>query len=50
METIDSEVLGETLKWMDKVGKSGKPFFWWYNSTAIHIWSHPTQRYVQMGR
>jgi arylsulfatase A-like enzyme len=48
METIDSEVLGETLKWMDKVGKSGKPFFCWYNSTAIHVWSHPTQKYVQM--
>jgi hypothetical protein len=42
METIDGEVLGETLKWMDKVGKGDKPFFVWFNSTAIHIWSHPT--------
>jgi len=48
METIDSEVLGETLKWLDKAKSSGKPFFCWYNSTAIHIWSHPTQKYVQM--
>src|SRR5262245_13298246 len=48
METIDVEVLGETLKWMDKVGKSGKPFFVWFNTTAIHIWSHPTQKYIQM--
>lgn len=48
METIDSEVLGETLKWLDKTGKGGKPFFCWFNSTAIHIWSHPTQKYVQM--
>lgn len=48
METIDAEVLGETLKWLDKNGKSGKPFFCWFNSTAIHIWSHPTQKYVQM--
>jgi arylsulfatase len=48
METIDAEVLGETLKWMDKAGKGGKPFFVWFNSTAIHIWSHPTPKYVQM--
>ena len=48
METIDAEVLGETLKWMDKNGKTGKPFFVWFNSTAIHIWSHPNPKYVHM--
>ncbi|HEX5150475.1 MAG TPA: arylsulfatase [Parafilimonas sp.] len=48
METIDQEVTDETLKWMDKHGREDKPFFLWYNSTAIHIWSHPTQKYVQM--
>jgi arylsulfatase len=47
METIDSEILDETLKYMDKVGKGDKPFFVWFNTTAIHIWSHPTQKYVQ---
>ena len=48
METFDAEVLGETLKWMDATAKSGKPFFLWFNSTAIHIWSHPTEKYIQM--
>jgi arylsulfatase A-like enzyme len=48
METIDGEVLGETLKWMDKEAAGGKPFFVWFNSTAIHIWSHPTSKYIQM--
>ncbi len=48
METIDKEVTDVALKWMDKVGKSGKPFFMWYNSTAIHVWSHPNPKYVQM--
>jgi arylsulfatase len=48
METFDAEVLAETLKWMDRAGKSGKPFFLWFNSTAIHIWSHPNAKYVQM--
>ncbi|TDI40400.1 MAG: arylsulfatase [Acidobacteria bacterium] len=48
METIDREILDETLKYMDKVGKGDKPFFLWFNTTAIHIWSHPTQKYIQM--
>jgi len=48
METIDQEVTDETLKYLDRVGKGDKPFFVWYNSTAIHIWSHPNPKYVQM--
>lgn len=48
METFDSEVLDATLKYMDKVGKSDKPFFVWFNTTAIHINSHPLPKYVQM--
>src|SRR5262245_35410969 len=48
METIDKEVLDQTLGWMDKNGKGDKPFFVWFNSTAIHIWSHPTPKYIQM--
>jgi arylsulfatase len=48
METIDAEVLGETLKWIDAHGKGDRPFFCWFNSTAIHIWSHPAAKYLQM--
>ncbi|TWU20737.1 arylsulfatase [Bythopirellula polymerisocia] len=47
METFDSEVLGHTLKWLDKNGKGNKPFFCWFNTTAIHIWSHPQNKYLQ---
>ena len=47
METFDQEVTNETLKWLDKNGKSGKPFFCWFNTTAIHIWSHVTPKYLQ---
>jgi arylsulfatase len=48
METIDAEVLAETLKWLDAHAKGDKPFFCWFNSTAVHIWSHPAKKYVQM--
>src|SRR5262245_45089575 len=48
METFDAEVLKYTMDWLDKNGKTGKPFFLWFNSTAIHIWSHPNPKYIQM--
>jgi len=47
METFDQEVTDATLKYLDKVGKGDKPFFVWYNTTAIHIWSRPQNKYVQ---
>jgi arylsulfatase len=47
METFDQEVTNETLKWLDKNGKGSKPFFCWFNTTAIHIWSHPNPKYLQ---
>ena len=48
MVAFDQEVTDETLKYLDRVGKGDKPFFIWFNSTAIHIWSHPNPKYVQM--
>jgi arylsulfatase A-like enzyme len=48
METFDQEVTDETLKYLDRVGKGNKPFFVWFNSTAIHIWSHPAPKFLQM--
>jgi arylsulfatase A-like enzyme len=47
METFDGEVLDQTLGWLDRTAKSDKPFFLWFNTTAIHIWSHPQKKYVQ---
>jgi arylsulfatase len=47
MKTFDKEVLGHTLTWLDKTVKDGKPFFCWFNTTAIHIWSHPQAQYIQ---
>ena len=47
METFDSEVLDNTLKWLDKTAKTKKPFFCWFNTTACHIWSHPQKKYVR---
>ncbi len=47
METFDGEVLGHTMTWLDKQKGSGKPFFLWFNTTAVHIWSHSPKEYIK---
>ena len=39
METIDDEITGAALGWMEKQAKTGRPFFLWWNSTRMHIWT-----------
>ena len=40
METIDDEVTAATLSFMEKAKQDGKPFFIWWNSTRMHIFTH----------
>ncbi|HWC77608.1 MAG TPA: arylsulfatase [Blastocatellia bacterium] len=40
METVDQEFLDASLKFMEKAVKDDKPFFCWWNSTRMHIWTH----------
>jgi arylsulfatase len=40
METVDEEVTDAALEFMDKAHKDGKPFFVWWNSTRMHIFTH----------
>ena len=40
METVDEEVTTATLGFMEKAVKDEKPFFVWWNSTRMHIWTH----------
>jgi arylsulfatase len=40
METIDDEVMAKSLDFMDRAKKDGKPFFIWWNSTRMHIFTH----------
>jgi len=39
METIDEEVTREALRFMTDAKKANKPFFLWWNSTRMHIWT-----------
>ena len=40
METIDEEVTAAALKFIDKSVKNGKPFFVWWNSSRMHVFTH----------
>jgi arylsulfatase len=40
METIDEEITDRAIAWMEKQVKDDKPFFLWYNSTAMHFRTH----------
>jgi len=40
METIDEEITSAALGFMEKQAKANKPFFLWYNSTAMHFRTH----------
>ena len=40
METIDDEVTAKALDFMERAKKADKPFFLWWNSTRMHIFTH----------
>jgi arylsulfatase A-like enzyme len=40
METIDEEVLGHTLRFIEDNTRAGKPWFCWFNTTRMHIFTH----------
>lgn len=40
METIDEEFLGAAKGFIDRSVKQDKPFFVWFNSTRMHVFTH----------
>ena len=40
METIDEEVNAKAFDFMKRAHQGGKPFFLWWNSTKMHIFTH----------
>jgi len=45
METVDEEFTASALQFMNKAHQDGKPFFIWWNSTRMHIWTHLSQKW-----
>ncbi|GIK85715.1 MAG: arylsulfatase [Betaproteobacteria bacterium] len=40
METIDDEVTAKALDFMQRAKAANKPFFMWWNSTRMHVFTH----------
>jgi arylsulfatase len=40
METVDEEFLDASLKFIERAHNDKKPFFVWWNSTRMHIFTH----------
>ena len=40
METVDEEFSKAALGFVEKNAKAGKPFFVWWNSTRMHVFTH----------
>jgi arylsulfatase len=39
METVDGEMLDASLDFIERQHRAGKPFFCWFNSTRMHIYT-----------
>jgi arylsulfatase len=44
METIDEEITDRAMAWMEQQAKANKPFFLWYNATAMHFRTHVAEK------
>jgi arylsulfatase len=40
METMDEEITAGALDFIERQTKADKPFFCWWNSTKMHVWTH----------
>jgi arylsulfatase A-like enzyme len=40
METVDEEFLAAAMGFVDRNAKANKPFFCWFNSTRMHVFTH----------
>ena len=40
METVDDETVAAAISFMEKSNADGKPFFVWWSSTRMHIFTH----------
>jgi len=46
MKTVDDEVTAAALEFIEKAHAEGNPFFVWWNSTRMHIFTHLPDEFV----
>lgn len=45
METVDQEFADAAMNFMEKSQKADKPFFLWFNSTRMHVWTRLAEKW-----
>jgi len=45
METIEDELLGHSVDFIDRAHAAGEPFMLWHNTTRMHVWTHLSERW-----
>ncbi len=45
MQTVDNEILGHALTFIDKAKADDKPFFCWLNPSRMHVVTHLSDKY-----
>jgi arylsulfatase A-like enzyme len=40
MENIDEEIFAAADKFIDRSAREKKPFFVWFNTTRMRVWTH----------
>ncbi|WP_118136581.1 arylsulfatase [Oceanicella sp. SM1341] len=40
METVDEEFLASALDFLQRASDQSTPFFMWFNTTRMHVWTH----------
>jgi arylsulfatase len=48
MKTVDDEILGNAMKFIEKAKNDDKPFFLWLNPTRMHVVTHLSDKYEKM--
>ena len=46
METVDEEIYGHATRFIDEAVAQDTPFFVWFNTTRMHVWTHLKQETV----
>lgn len=46
METIDEEISDHALSFIEDAHRAGKPFFVWWNTTAMHFRTHRAEKHA----
>ena len=50
METVDDEFIGAGLKFIDKARAEGKPFFVWFATSRMHVFTRVPEKYQEKAR